>query len=979
MAKRTRVKFGALLAAMMMSLMLLPATALGAASGGQVIYVGGQNVTGGGYWTTDDSGIVTKHSGTEIPSGNYIHYDKANNTLTLHNATIKTMLSYDDDPPGSLIFGAAIGVLNQEGCAELAIKLEGDNTIEDVSSGIDVLSSVNGAASLTITGEDSGSLSASCSRNGIKVQSNSGDATLKISNAKVTAASDNDYRGGVEVQAGQKGSASLTVDGGSLIATGGGTSGAGIYFYFGGGAAVDGTSSLSVRENALVDAREGGIQAGYGDSAQDVTPTGDSTGIVFDGNQGTVYGEVTLQEDLAIGEGESLVIPSGASLAIPEGATLTNEGTVTTTGGGTLTNNGTINNSGTLPIDIEGTAPPSITATHLAGGTVGTAYSAALAAYGSPASWAITDGSLPGGLTLAAETGVISGIPTMDGSSTFTVMATNGGGSDSEQLSIVISPAAPSITVQPSSMTVTAGNPADFTVTATGSNLTYLWQQCADGSTWTDIPDATGSSLTIQAVTTDMDGNRYRCVVTGDGGSVTSDVATLTVTAATVPVTGVTLSQTQARLYYNGVPNTISLAATVAPGNATNKAVTWTSSNPAVATVDGSGNVTAVAPGTATISVTTEDGAKTAACRVIVTGVYVPPRPAGPDWDDVADDVASARLGSTVRVDMDGKTVLPAEMLEALAGRDVTLALDMGDGVLWEIRGADVPAGEGYGDVDLGVVLGGGDIPADVANLVTGESGSVQVSLEHDGPFGFALTLVAPLGEDAAGLVANLYRFDEGTGSLGYEASARVDGEGVARLPFDHASSWLVALDARSHTLPFADAPEGEWYSEAIRWAWLGGAMTGYEGTDLFGTGDPLTRAQLAQVLYNRAGAPEVEPADGFADVDAADWFAPAVAWASSEGLITGYGEGAFGPDDALTREQLAVVFWRMAGEPAAEADLSGFPDGAETSAWAVEAMEWAVSTGLLGGYTDTGRLDPTGDLTRAQAATVFFRLAEEE
>ncbi len=130
-------------------------------------------------------------------------------------------------------------------------------------------------------------------------------------------------------------------------------------------------------------------------------------------------------------------------------------------------------------------------------------------------------------------------------------------------------------------------------------------------------------------------------------------------------------------------------------------------------------------------------------------------------------------------------------------------------------------------------------------------------------------------------------------------------------------------------------------------------------------------------MLYNRAGAPEVEAEEGFADVDAADWFAPAVAWASAEGLITGYGEGAFGPDDPLTREQLAVVFWRMAGEPAAEADLTGFPDGAETSAWAVGAMEWAVSTGLLEGYTDTGRLDPTGDFTRAQAATVFFRQAE--
>ena len=212
------------------------------------------------------------------------------------------------------------------------------------------------------------------------------------------------------------------------------------------------------------------------------------------------------------------------------------------------------------------------------------------------------------------------------------------------------------------------------------------------------------------------------------------------------------------------------------------------------------------------------------------------------------------------------------------------------------------------------------------------------------------------------------------------EVTASADGTWTFEMPKGGATVEVAfACDGGElcPTAGLADVDQSKWYHLAVDWAVETGLMEGYEGTGLFGTGDPLTRAQLAQMLYNRAGAPEVEPADGFADVDAADWFAPAVAWASSEGLLTGYGDGAFGPDDALTREQLAVVFWRMAGEPAAEADLSGFPDGDETSAWAVEAMEWAVSTGLLEGYTDTGRLDPAGDFTRAQAATVFFRQAE--
>lgn len=960
MARRTWWKVGALLAAMMVFLTMLPVTALAADNDKpNNLYVGTTNIAitpyddNAAYWTSDDG--ITWTSQTDKPTADsYIHYD-GNGTLTLHNVSIQG--DYTD-----YTLGYGIYAMSSSGPVSLSIVLEEKNNVSGMY-GINV-SSDGGYASLNISGPGSLTVS-SPNYNGIGIfmSSKTSDANLTIEGASVTASGNQSGGSGVRLITSQTGSPNLTiaVKGGSLQASGASN---GIHFLSNTNDATA-VANLQVSGNAMVKASSISTTKDGTGSAPELKPAtsgSDGTGgIIWDGKNGTVYGSVTLQEDLTIGEGESLTLDNGASL---------NAG-----GHNVIVDGGTLGAGLEEALGDNVKYPPTITTTTLTDGRVGEPYSASLGADGTaPITWSVS-GSLPAGLSLNGNT--ISGTPTTAGTSTFTVTATNGyGAGDSEALSITINPVALSITTQPSNQSVTEGQTASFSVAATGSGtLTYQWQQSTGGSTWTNVDGANAATYTIKNTTTAMSGYQYRCVVTdGNSTEVTSQAATLTVTAATVSVTGVTLNKTSANLTVGG---TVILTATITPNNASNKSVTWNSSNPSVATVDADGKVTAVGAGTATITVTTADGNKTATCVVTVTYPYVPPRPTGPDWGDVADDISDAEPGSTVKVDMDGKTVLPGEVLDELAGLDVTLALDMGDGLIWEIYGGDVPADAEYDDVDLGVALGGDDIPADVVNLVTGESGSVQVSLEHDGPFGFELTLVAPLGEDAAGLVANLYRYDDEAGSLGYEATAQVDGEGVARLPFDHASSWLVALDSRTHALPFADASEGEWYSEAIRWAWLGGAMTGYEGTDLFGTGDPLTRAQLAQVLYNRAGAPEVEPADGFADVDGADWFAPAVAWASSEGLLTGYGEGAFGPDDALTREQLAVVFWRMAGESAAEADLSEFPDGDETSAWAVEAMEWAVSTGLLGGYTDTGRLDPTGDFTRAQAATVFFRQAE--
>ena len=297
---------------------------------------------------------------------------------------------------------------------------------------------------------------------------------------------------------------------------------------------------------------------------------------------------------------------------------------------------------------------------------------------------------------------------------------------------------------------------------------------------------------------------------------------------------------------------------------------------------------------------------------------YAPPAHSGVDWGDVVAEIEGSVAGGRVAVDMGGETVLPGEVLEALAGRDVTLVLEMDDGVAWEIRGGDVPEGASFSDTDMGVEMGTDGIPAGVVNLVTGESGSVQVTLAHDGEFGFASTLVVPLGEKHEGLFANLYRYDGAAGVLRYEAAGVVDGDGAARLRIDRASQWLVALDDRPHALPFADAGEGRWYSEPVRWAWLSGAMGGY-GDGIFGTGDALTRAQMAAVLYNLAGKPGAGAGlTSFSYAgEASPWARNALSWAVSEGVLSGValagGSRELQPGRACTRAEVAALMMKLA------------------------------------------------------------------
>ena len=341
-------RFLSLLCVLALCLGLLPVTALAAEGAPSQLYVGDQQVSSGNditYWTTDTSGGLV--SALESDSWN-VKYDPTSATLTLSGATIKGGSDVASIPYGAGIY--ALSSSNQP--VALTIELIGTNTITG-NYGIYVDAQQGGTvgtnASLLIqNSDDDGSLEVSGSSYGIYVKSGTGDASLTIKNASVDAKTTQIYSSyaGVCVQSGASATGSpnisLSVNGGSLTASAS-EGNDGIQFYVGNSSA-SATTSLTVSENAIVDARNGGISASrISETLPTPKPTGEnSSGIVFDGSTGTVYGTVELQNDLTIGEGESLTIGDGASLTVPDGKTLTNNGTVTVEEGGTLTNNGSL-------------------------------------------------------------------------------------------------------------------------------------------------------------------------------------------------------------------------------------------------------------------------------------------------------------------------------------------------------------------------------------------------------------------------------------------------------------------------------------------------------------------------------------------------------------------------------------------------------------------------------------------------------------
>lgn len=306
-----------------------------------------------------------------------------------------------------------------------------------------------------------------------------------------------------------------------------------------------------------------------------------------------------------------------------------------------------------------------------------------------------------------------------------------------------------------------------------------------------------------------------------------------------------------------------------------------------------------------------------------------------------------------------GRISLPNSALDAIASQpskgSVTISLNTVDTATLS---AEQKKNVGKETVyDISVLIG-------TTSISTFSSGSITISLPY--------TLKA--GENPSG-VAIWYLSD--AGELKQMACTYDKTTGLATFSTPHLSLYAVGYST-SWTSPYKDVKPGDWFYDAAKYTAQSSLMSGTSPT-LFSPEDTMTRGMLVTVLYRMEGKPAVSGAPNFTDVQSGQWYTDAINWAGTNKLITGYGNGLFGTDSSVTREQLATLLMNYATykryDITKAASLQSFSDAASVDAWASAPMKWAVAEKLITGTSSTA-LSPDGTATRAQVATILMRFA---
>ena len=442
-------------------------------------------------------------------------------------------------------------------------------------------------------------------------------------------------------------------------------------------------------------------------------------------------------------------------------------------------------------------------------------------------------------------------------------------------------------------------------------------------------------------------------------------------------------------------------AAVVNPADMTEK-VTFTTSNPAIATVDGQGTVTFVGAGTVTVTATLAD--QTGSVTYKVKGAPAEVVERGEKKVIFRDDFESYTVGeNTFYNEMTSHGFVGSGSYAPVAGNSYYNVVKEDGNQYLELGARN--SKQAWFKVDT-PIYGDYTVQFDVYRTDTNINHWVYATLWQDTDvYGFVQMrgdnfrvqygadkitsetyyhaaetwMTVKIARVNGGIYAKIW--PKGTAEPGWQFNVMsdeltTDNEGKFRLSFytgkdhDHVTlidNLIITQQQISGADAMTDVGANDWYYKAVDYAIRNNIMSGYNSYT-FGPDDTLTRAMVVQVLYNKEGQPALNGAKhSFKDVPAAEWFNNAVTWGSNKGVVSGYGGGVFKPNDAVSLEQVAVILHNYAGKPAGNGDIAKF--GA-CSDWAQPALKWAVEQGLFDGMEYSS---VTASATRAQTAQMLM------
>lgn len=389
----------------------------------------------------------------------------------------------------------------------------------------------------------------------------------------------------------------------------------------------------------------------------------------------------------------------------------------------------------------------------------------------------------------------------------------------------------------------------------------------------------------------------------------------------------------------------------------------------------GAGSGSTTTTGNTTIAVTTSISGSTVTVQTPSASALAAAASAGTSTDTVTIDLSKAGANVTT-------ATLPTSTMEAVAdlsgASGLTLKMPAGDITLPDAALNAVAAAAGT-NVSISLVTSSSTASlravqqSTLTGLATGAtiSASVTSNGQAISSFGGASVTVSVPFTPPTNRPGNKFIVYHVPTAGGLERHATTYSNGKLSFTTGHFSDFVAIFE------PFADAHADDWHAQYLQYVYDNGIMNGV-GSDMFAPNTNLNRAMMVTTLYRIKGA-SGGGAAAFSDVKAGQWFSDPVGWAASVGVTSGMGDGTFAPLSNMTREQMAQFLYNYAKangmDTSASGDLTAFSDADSVSAWAVNAMRWAVGKGYINGID--GTLAPQGTATRAQVATILTRFAQ--